>query len=291
MVRIVTEGKKGGRTSGKPAGRSFSARLLGSLDVAWEARGQDAAVDPSWIAFFGSEAELRPFVANAQAGRKFKGSWDTFATPKRSGYRWLWQKVPGGAAAVAYRPDLFHLEPTGQLADPLRFVLAPARRWLERQVAELAVDSGDASYDPLDAARATLFAAFLDRRSPVPILRDLRFHLRIFRAASEDGWLRRTGKHGDSPSWIRPYGLEALGLDDPAAVSVAPEELQDFLVRETQEHFLEFPQDKRARLVPMAPPIRSFVAVPVQLGFDFGLPGLAALGVNPEAAVAGSAAR
>ena len=42
-VRIVMAGNKGGPSSGKPTGRSFSARLPGSLAVARGARAQDAA--------------------------------------------------------------------------------------------------------------------------------------------------------------------------------------------------------------------------------------------------------
>jgi hypothetical protein len=271
-LTILPEVQTSKRRSRKPAGRCFSAQLLGHLLL----RNSDGTspATPAWIALLASDAELRPFVANVQAGKTFAGTGrNTFALPKASGYRWLWQKVPTGSAAVAYRPDLFHLDPTGPLPSVVNFILAPDAAWLEQQARDLLPYLPDPGVDPRDAARAALLAAFLDRRSPVPILRDLRFHLRLYRAALENGSLRPAS--GDRYTPLTSHNTDTLRLDDPAGFSLAAAELQELLVTETQAHFREHPMPRRALPAPPPlPPLRPLGFVPKQLGLDFGLPAL-----------------
>ncbi len=270
-LTILPEPQTSKRRSRKPAGRCFSAQLLGNLLYRNSDRTSPAA--PAWIAFLASDAELRPFVANVQAGKEFQGgSRDTFALPKASGYRWLWQKLPTATAAVAYRPDLFHLDPTGPLPSLVNFILAPDATWLDQQARDLLPHLPDPSIDPRDAARAALLAAFLDRRSPVPILRDLRFHLRLYHAALENGSLRPAS--GDRYTPLTGCNTDALRLDDPAGFSSTAEELQELLVTETQAHFREHPMPRRSLPPPPPPPLRPLGFVPQQLGLNFGLPAL-----------------
>ena len=271
-LTILPEPQTTKRRSRKPAGRRFSAQLLGHLALRDSERTTPVA--PAWIALLASEAQLRPFVANVQAGRSFESSsHTTFAFPKGTAYRWLWQKVPTGSAAVAYRPDLFHLEPTGPLPSLVHFILAPDAAWLEQQALDLRPHLPDPSVDPREAARAALLAAFLDRRSPVPILRDLRFHLRLYRAALENGALRPAT--GDRYGQLTQQNADAIGLDEPAGFWLTAEALKELLVAETQAHFRQYPRPRRTLPAPPPPPpLRPLGFVPQQLGLNFGLPAL-----------------
>jgi len=62
---------------------------------------------------------------------------------------------------------------------------------------------------------AALFVAFLDRRTSLPVVHDLRFHLQLYRAALEKPWCRDGDDHA-----VEPYGLDDCGLDDPLLVHV-----------------------------------------------------------------------
>lgn len=188
--------------------RRFSTHLLGYLAAnrLWEFSQShtDRRVRPVWIAYFGTEQELQPFTANFRAGRKACGHRLSFVIPKKAVYRWVTQKVPGGAVTLAYMPDLVHLE-AGAESETVRFLYAPPTWWVEQQAAELTPKLGD---EAADAARAALFAAHLDRRSPMPIVNDLRFHLRLWKAAQEADW---TYECKDSPSFLWVTTIRAGG--------------------------------------------------------------------------------
>ena len=210
--------------------RRFSTHLLGYLVAnglwGFSQKHTDRRVRPVWIAYFGTEQELQPFTANFRAGRKSYGHRLSFEIPKKAVYRWVTQKVPGGAVTVAYMPDLVHLE-AGAASERVRFLFAPPSWWVEQQAAELTSKFGD---EAPDAARAALFVAYLDRRSPMPIVNDLRFHLRLWNAAREAKW---TWEHKDSPSVLWGDHHPRWGIEDPLAVLVAQETLTQFLIDQT----------------------------------------------------------
>jgi hypothetical protein len=136
--------------------------------------------------------------------------------------------VPGGVVTVAYLAELFHLEPPVPFTEDVRFVMAPASRWVEREAEALRDEFGS---EARDAARAALFAAFLDRRTPLPLLRDLRFHLQLFRAALEEPWAAAAGDGAAGAA----RGIETCGLDEPVVCSVGQDALGEFVTAQTAE--------------------------------------------------------
>ena len=185
-------------------GRVFMAHLLGwaTADGLWSAGG--TTTRPVWMMVAGSDAEMRPFVANLQAGNKAeladnyggarRGS-QRFEILRKAGYATSWQRSSYGSVATLYLADLFRIDPG--MVDPtgIRFVVLPERRWLSpaRLVSEPAgfkklQDSYAFTSDVTwaDIVRtAPLFVAYLDRRTRCPILPDPEFHVRLFWAAIE----------------------------------------------------------------------------------------------------------
>ncbi len=183
IVPILRIARQDGRVEAKS--RAFSARLLGYLtaDALWDGGCSSSPRRPVWLSYFGTEQETRAVTANLRSGRTAEAGNLSFELPRKSGYRWLSQPLAGGVVMTAYLPALFDLEPVTPFVEEVRFVLAPPRWWLDGQAAALAADFGE---DARDVARAALFAAYLDRRTRLPILADLRFQLRLYRAALEE---------------------------------------------------------------------------------------------------------
>jgi hypothetical protein len=223
--------------------RTFSVQLLGYLtaDALLEpgvttAKGGSVR-RPVWIAYAGTERESQPFTANLRAGRKAVSGNDALELLKRGGHRWTFQKVPNGLVTVAYLPELFHLEPVQASAESIRFVFAPPLWWITEQAAALAADFGD---EAEDAARAALFCAYLDRRTGLPLVHDLRFHLQVYRAALAAGWTHQlVGSRGGDGGVLAGCGAEAAGLDAPVACSVGEPTLTDFLIEQTSLYHQE----------------------------------------------------
>lgn len=247
-------------------GRTFRARLFGYLtaDGLWEFGGTGAGVlRPVWLAYFATVGEARPFTANLRAGRPARIEHSgSLQIPKSSGHRWRSQPVPGGVVTIAYLPGLFHLEPPVPFTGRIGFVMAPARRWVEREAPALAAEFGD---EARDAARAALFAAYLDRRTPLPLLRDLRFHLRLYRAALDEPWVADLEDAGVDER----FGLASCGLDGGLVCSVGLEELAGFVTAQTAEyHRLEVRSGHAGRTLPSVD-LRAAVE-PAQLALDLG---------------------
>ncbi|MDP9120129.1 MAG: hypothetical protein M3O15_01985 [Acidobacteriota bacterium] len=217
--------------------RTFSVHLLGYLtaDSLWEPGGDGSARRPVWLAYFGTERETHPFTANLRAGRQARTQDGLLLEiGHRAPHRWTSQKVPNGLVTVVYLSELFHLEPAGPPGEPVRFVFAPARWWVAREAATLAGEFGE---EAPDAARAALFCAYLDRRTPLPLVHGLRFHLQVYRAALEREWLYRLAESRGEVLVGR--GAESTGLDAPVACSVGQPELAAFLVEQTSLYHQE----------------------------------------------------
>ena len=209
----------------------FSTHLLGYLtaEALWDPGGDDSAERPVWLAYFGTEQETQPFTANLRAGKKARFADRALQIPRQSRYRWEVQRVPRGVVTVVYLQHLFHLEPPpGPLPEEARFIFAPPSWWIAEQADSLAPDFGA---DASDAARAALFCAFLDRRTPLPLVHDLRFHLQVYRAALETEWIEAAGEARGS--FLRGFGVEASGLDTPLACFVSQATLAGFLTHQT----------------------------------------------------------
>jgi hypothetical protein len=253
---------EGGKT------RAFSVHLMGyaTADALWESGGGSGSpLRPVWLAFVGTDAACRAVAANLRSGRTATAGGERFGMPKKIRFRWLAQRGAEATITVAYLPELFGLEPAGT-APVVRFVLAPSRRWLLAQAEQLRGEFGEGAHD---AARAALFCAYLDRRTPLPIVRDLGFQLRLYRAARAEGWLSppREEHHAPGPLFFRLYA--DCGLDTPLACQVLPDRLAGFLAQETSAYHAQEIRDGKTRiagarrLLPHAP------GASAQLRFDF----------------------
>jgi hypothetical protein len=239
--------------------RIFSVRRLAYLraDRLWEPRkGKRSQVRPAFLAFLGSRAGCQAFCANLMAEREALCEGETFSVSKKAGYRWMHQEVPGGVVTCWYLPQLFHLEP---VEDPgwVRFVFAPPRWWVEAQAVELRLEvAGVEGANGQDAAEAALFAAFLDRRTTLPILRELRFQLQLYLAAKEAGFVTRTR---DAYQGFDFAGFTECGLRPPLAVCASYPTVVEFLkeqintYRETYHGTTASPAGGRLLSYPEAP--------------------------------------
>jgi len=249
--------------------RTFSVQLLGFLaaDALWEPGGNGSACRPVWIAYAGTEREAHPFTANLRGGRKAATGSDVLEIARRSPHRWMAQKVPGGVVTVAYIPSLFHLDPVVQGAESVRFVFAPPRWWVSAQAEALAGDFGGEAWE---AARAALFCAYLDRRTALPLVHDLRFHFQVYRAAGAAGWLHEPSRCRGGAVLVG-RGAEASGLDAPIAFSVGQAALTEFLIAQTQLFHHEEIRRGKTRIPATGRLLPYPVEAPVQLCLDLAV--------------------
>ncbi len=219
--------------------RRFEATLLTYLtaDRLWPLGQAGQAMRPVWITYAAPHEMGRAFTANLRGGHKarVRGGGDVIMElPKSAPHRWLSQRCEGGATVTtAYLGELFDLGP-GEPKERIAFVFMPPRRWLERQAQALDPEFRDAA---ADVARAALFAVFLDRRSPLPLVHDLRFQLQLYRAALQAPWTQgaRTLRHGEGDLWA--VSAAACGLDAPRLVDVSHQDFEAFLKAQTADYF------------------------------------------------------
>lgn len=205
-------------------GRSFHATCVAIVTANYlldESNGE--TIRPVWGMFAGSEAELRPFMANLRLGRKAEpwsnrdGNSKRVEFLKSSGFGISWQRETEGALATIYHPELFRLDPG--MVDPkgLKFVMLVPTDWASRQgvdkegaVKHLRKLQAPLSDEELAALLPTayLFASYLDRRTRCPLIADGRFYLQILCAALHIGLASFPG------SQLRSYGSrEAWGFN------------------------------------------------------------------------------
>ena len=211
--------------------RTFSVRLLGYLraDFLWDS-GLGDEVRPAWIAYLGTEAESQAFTSNFRGGHKAQADRQTFKVPKTAPHRWTTQRVPGGVITTAYLPELFHLEPAFPAPEQVQFLFAPPKWWVQRQEKTLKATWGDQARE---VARAALFAAYLDRRTPLPVLGELDFHLALYRAARQTRWVREPDADPFSSGGFQALRAATCGFDEPLAVCARQETVADFLIAQT----------------------------------------------------------
>ena len=134
--------------------------------------------------------------------------------------------------------------------------------WLDEQAEALSQDYGD---EARDIARAALFAAYLDRRSPLPLVQDLRFHLQLYRAALEQPWIRTPTVHGT----FQEEGTAACGLEPPVLCCTSHQGFEEFLVRQTDTYFQEEIRSGQTRFRPDRRVLPHPSGAPTQLRLDF----------------------
>lgn len=225
--------------------RAFSTRLIGyiSADSLWDfGRSADGWERPAWIAYTGTEQEVRAFTANLRTGRKVRRTeWiseyrsnekEQIETPKSAGFRWLSTPGPGGTAVVtAYHPGLCRLDPLMPDDDGINFVCPVPTWWVDAQV-ERAREILPEDEDPRGAAVAGMAAAFLDRRSPLPIIADLGFHVQLVAAALEEGVLL---EHKRVVPKLRPDKIP--GIERVIACCCSHDRFRAFLEEQTALYY------------------------------------------------------
>lgn len=276
MSETLTIAPKPGGT-GK--GRTFRVSLLGFVTAdGYHGNGSNRAYRPVYLSIAESDAQVRAFVANLRTGRPADvrdaaGNQlpKQLETPRGLGLRWHFKKMekPAGVTvATGYLPDLFDLDP-GILQEDIRFLFAPPRWWVDHQ-ADALVAAADfstlARYGQTGGAReaalASLFVAFLDKRSPLPIVPDPLFHRRLYVAAQGLTWfMHPDGSKDWSPRMFRFPATAADGLELVAGVKVSHEQFENLLRHETSRYFAEespawmfepAPEVERSPVRPMA---------------------------------------
>lgn len=215
-------------------GRSFSAHCVALVrdDRLW-ASGNSDNIRPIWAQFVGSDAALRPFATNLMLGRKLEASGSRRSSSrieclKSAGYQLAWQRESEGTILTAYLPDLFRLDPGMVDPEGARFVMLTPRWWLEAQTLP-AVD-----------ARASLFAAMLDRRTRCPLPADVLFCQQLLAAALDQGLAQTPGDRSVNYSHsFAAEGLEHAGLDPEGSIafSASHETLEMFLAKQCAAYF------------------------------------------------------
>jgi len=254
------------RSSRQPKGRVFSARLVGYIvaDPLWDSGSASGVIRPVLLSYLGTERELQPFTANLRASAKAKTGGTSLQLPKKVPYRWLHQKGPQGTVtAIAFLRSLFHIDPP-VAAGVHSFISAPQRWWLDAQVPHLRRQFGD---DAREVARAARFCALLDRRSTLPLLQDLAFHLHLYRQAKEAPWVFPLSP--SSRGSLSAFGLDSLGIEEPLACRVNPEELDQFIADQTSAYFEQEIRHGSSQLAAGRRLLSLPAAPPSQLCLDF----------------------
>ena len=192
---------------GDGKGRSFTVHQVAVIRAREIQPDSPKGADrPVLLAYAGTPSTVRAFTANLRSGREAATTGCRYELLRSLGYRFEHSRpAPGQALVIAYLPDLFHLQPGAQAQQRLQILSAPPLWWLDRQEERLAAELGR---EARDYARAMAFVARLDTRTPLPISNDPDFHLRLYRRALDQPWLR-TGD--DDPSVLSFSGLDCAG--------------------------------------------------------------------------------
>jgi hypothetical protein len=222
----LTIGKKN-----DPKGRTFTVHYVASMQAGeLVASTSNGTIRPLLLAYAGSPSAVRAFTVNLRSGLTAATSDRKFELLRSLGYRYqLTSPAPGQSLAIAYLPDLFHLQPGVQDHDTLRFVCSPPQWWLDQQEALLMPELGPLARD---YALAMAFVARLDARTPLPIANDPAFHHALFLDALEEPWAAT----GEDRGVFAFDGLDALGLASPVLCDVAKTAFADFLAAVTARH-------------------------------------------------------
>jgi hypothetical protein len=220
--------------------RVFHAGLLAlvvapGLGLELSATRKDNTLRPVLLTYAATELETRAFTANLRAGlpavHTRTGRSFRIEIPRSAGFRYETVPAARGTLTHAYRPSAFALQPQTADASALRFLCMPPRWWVEREAATLTEFGSDAR----EAALAAYFVAYLDRRTPLPIANNLRFHLALYRAALSSGWCHEAkGSPDRTPLYAE--GCDTLGFESPLLVSTTYDDFSAFLAEQTARH-------------------------------------------------------
>ncbi len=245
-------------------GRVFSAHALALVTASglFPEGCVDKPIRPAWVMFGGSEAQLRPFVANLRVGSKA----DLSGSGRRSSekrleflrsvqYQAAWQKEAEGVLVTLFHPDLFRMDPGMIDPEGAKFILLVPFHWLALQTVDFrpALEHVLRLNYPIEGGSlckaAYLFAAYLDRRTRCPLIADGRFYLQVLCAALHQGLASVPGTdttYGSrySRGWDhhREHGFDATGLDQvgvPVAISflASHDRLEAFLAEQVAIYY------------------------------------------------------
>lgn len=202
MQRYVIETQEGKKS------RSFGATCLGIITANGLSDKAGNTIRPVWALFAGTETELKPFIANLRLGHKASphnhrgGDDNRLEFLKGARYQAFWQKEAEGAVVTIHHPELFRLDPGMTDPEGLRFILLVPEDWaasqegLEPSAVEYVQELKNwldwqhkLTQEQLEALVPTayLFAAYLDRRTHMPLITDGRFYLQILVSALNCG--------------------------------------------------------------------------------------------------------
>ncbi len=217
-------------------GRAFSALYMASVqaDSLWS--GGQATTDnlrPVWLLVATTDDQVRPFMANLRLGRKAAFVSDRSAMIKRdvgrvellksARYRVETQRTPHGTAALAFLPELFALDPGMVDPEGLSFCMLLAQKDVDEQVKGWDVDGamahlGRIKFHRLASQReqiarllplAPSFAAYVDRRTRCPLIKDTRFYAQLMVRCLDLGFASLSAHI--APSY--GYGTETWGVN------------------------------------------------------------------------------
>lgn len=235
---LINSGKKG-------KGRSFEASLLYYITAPSLMDGGDKEDRPLVVSFAASTQAARAVEANLRRGRVASTyPWglghrhdERFRLPTTAYYAWTSQALPdGGVIRTAYVPSWVHVDPGAHDERWVGFVMVPARWWVDAQLGNPALARHPES-ERREVVVGSLFAAFVARRVPVPILREPSFHAHLYRRAQAVGLLKLIGSDDYRRTEPRIYprdadpGLEVVAVADARASFVI-----EFLQVETAKY-------------------------------------------------------
>ncbi len=229
--------------------RIFHADLItvvAAPGLQWEfgSSSRDNTLRPVLLAYAATDEQSRAFTANLRSGRpaihdqRGIGNFRV-EIPRSAGFRYETFSCDGGTLTFAYLPGAFSQLPATAEHGTLRFLCMPPTWWVEREAATLTELGPDAR----EAAVAAYFVAFLDRRSPLPIADDLRFHLALYRAALASDWCHQTQISPYRVSKLFAEGHDALGLERPLLVSTTHASFSAFLAEQTARNLLRLQEE------------------------------------------------
>jgi hypothetical protein len=248
-------------------GRQFRANLMGYItaDFLWEGGQADTQhIRPVYATLAGTEASLRPFLANIRKGRKADIRKETtyrqetdgrLELLKTAGYEYIWQRGEKVALLTAYLPDLFQLDPGMIDHEIMGFLSAVPGWWANTQAAKLPAAEvgrvrrhlaklGD-TYSEEETRQlipiAAHFAAMLDKRTRRPLINDLAFSVQLYTSALKHNVARQPKEpssrytHPSARAGFEVYGVGALGFAALTAVNVTQRVIDDLLAMNIKE--------------------------------------------------------
>jgi hypothetical protein len=250
--------------------RTFSVQLLGFLtaDPLWEPGGNGSAHRPVWIAYAGTDREAHPSPPTSAPA----------ARPPPTATSWRSPNALPIAGPPRRSPADSSPSPTSPLSSTsIRWPKAP----IPSALSSHRPAGGSASRQKLSLATSEttpgrrpgppLFCAYLDRRTPLPLIHDLHFHLQVYRAAGSAGWLHELSRSRAGGEVLVGRGAEASGLDAPVACSVGQSALADFLIQQTQLFHHEEIRRGKTRIAASGRLLPYPLEAPVQLRLDLAV--------------------